>query len=797
MSKKITKIPFILFYALFYLLLLNSNTAFASEKIILKLKWLHQFQSAGYYAALDQGYFADEGLDVKLDEGSDVDLKRRKIALGNIDQVLKGEAHYGVTDSIVLLHHVQNSGIVLVAPIFQHSPNVLVSLRSSNINKPKDLIGRRLGFYDNNTDGISLLAMLADQGVLEAGLIRDNLNNRIDRLINGEIDAIAAYSTNELFLLKEMGYAVNVIDPKNYGMDFYGDIFFTSAEEAKNNPQRVIAMRRAILRGWNYALDNKEELVELILKKYNTQNKTYQALMTEAQGLEPLIARHTVELGTLTQGRLEYMLNLLAKNNIIELNSDQVNLEQGLSRLVFDNKNSSLNLTAEEWSFLSANPILKVGIDRNWPPFEYFNTNKDELQGISQDYLKILGDLLNLKFVIKDKLTWSEVLNESKSGHIDLLPAITKTTERSDYLIFTQPYIRSPMVIVTNNKINFISNINELNDKRVAVVKGYSSHEVLSKNHPLIKLELKNTALESLKAVAAGEIDAFVDNLVVANYLIRTQGLANLKISGQTPYSFDLSIGVQKDQELLKSILDKSLLYISRQQHNKIYDKWVTLEVTNSLSWGRVLPPFLILTLISIVLSYYAVYFFRLNKNIEKVNSKLKLTELDLKEKNNQLEKLSITDKLTEVYNRHYLDRVLNEQIALTQRHQRTVTIALFDLDFFKQVNDRFGHLMGDKVLLVFATLAKKNIRTTDIFGRWGGEEFLLICPETNKHQAYVVVEKIRKGLEAYIFEEGLTQTVSIGLVEYQAQLSLEALLLLADQKLYLAKSDGRNRIID
>lgn len=781
----------IIFRYLFSVLIcIISSASFvsASEPIIIQLKWLHQFQFAGYYAALEKGYFAEEGLTVELRE--------RNPEISNIDQVLQGEVDYSVTDSIALLHHLQGSRIVLVAPIFQHSPNVLMTLRSSNIQQPKDLIDRRLAFYDNDTDGISLLALLANQGVLEDGLIRYNLQERLARLIDGDVDAIAAYSTNEPFLLREMGYAVNIIDPKYYGMDFYGDVFFTSQQEAQKNPKRVAAMRRAVLRGWNYALDNKEELVNLILTRYNTQNKTYNALMNEAQGLEPLIARDTTELGTLTPGRLEYMISVLTKFKLIKTNFAEHQLQKGIAQLISDSGNKELNLTNEEWAFLASMPKLRVGIDRNWPPFEYLGVNNTELQGISHDYLKLLEELLYLDFEIQDQLDWPQTLQATKVGEIDLLLAVNHTSERNNYLDFTKPYVHSPMVIVTNNNVNFIANMIELDDKRVAVVKGYASHELLAQHHPLITLVFKDSAIEALKAVAIGEVDAFIDNLAVVSYLIRSQGLANLKISGKTPYSFDLSMAVQKGNPQFKVILDKALQYISRQQHTSIYDRWVSIEMPKGFPWSRVLPPVLGLIFILLILGVYTRYLFNLNKQIGQANSWLKKAELDLKQKNAQLEMMSITDKLTNAYNRHFLDKALSEQVTLAQRHQRPMAIALFDLDFFKKVNDNFGHQMGDEVLQVFTALVKKNIRSTDVFGRWGGEEFLLICPETNQQQAFVVVDKIRIAIEAQVFEAGFKQTVSAGVVEVKESLAVDKYLSLADQKLYLAKRQGRNKVI-
>lgn len=148
------------------------------------------------------------------------------------------------------------------------------------------------------------------------------------------------------------------------------------------------------------------------------------------------------------------------------------------------------------------------------------------------------------------------------------------------------------------------------------------------------------------------------------------------------------------------------------------------------------------------MLGYYTRYLFKLNKRIQVVNMRLRQAESTLKEKNGQLEKLSVTDKLTGVYNRHYLDKVLSEQLALVQRYDNTMSVALFDLDYFKRINDEYGHQTGDKVLQVFADLVRKQIRTNDVFGRWGGEEFLLIYPGTNQAQATEATNKIRKALD-------------------------------------------------
>lgn len=765
------------------LLLLAGSFAHASEKIIIQLKWLHQFQFAGYYAALDQGFFAAEGLDVELRE--------RDMARSNIEQVLMGEAHYGIADSILLQHHARGQDVVLVAPILQHSPNVLMTLRSTGIRSPRDLVGRRLAFYDNDTDGIAILAMLAEQGVLKSGLERQPWTDRLEKLISGETEAVAAYSTNEPYALREMGYQVDVIDPKHYGMDFYGDIFFTSATEARDNPQRVDAMRRAVIRGWHYALDHKEEMVDLILRDYNTQQKSREALMSEALGLEPLISRHTIELGRLDEGRLQFMLGQLAKHQIV------IPGERGVDSLVFETRRAyDLNLTQEEEAFLQQLPALKVGVDNNWPPFEFLDSRNQSLQGISRDYLLLLSERLGVEFDIQHHSSWAEVMEDARQGKLDLLSAVSPTPDRRSYLNFTQPYVRSPMVVVTDSKVDFIASMDQLKGKKVGVVLDYASHEMLKNNFPLLQLVLKETALDGLRAVAAGEVDAFVDNLAVVSYLMRTEGLANLKVSGQTPYSFNLSLGLRNDSPMLLAVMEKALASISPQEHAEIYDRWVRAPASEGFPWARVLPVLLGLLLLLLLLGLYTLHLAQLNLRIRSFNERLQDAEKQLLEKNAQLEQLSITDKLTGIYNRHHLDKVLLEQLALSKRHHRPLTVVLFDLDYFKELNDTHGHQMGDQILQDFAELVKNSVRVSDVFGRWGGEEFLLICPETTLQQAIGVADKIRSKLEQHEFEGGIRQRVSAGVMALSEGMTVDQLLSAVDKQLYIAKESGRNQVV-
>jgi len=159
------------------------------------------------------------------------------------------------------------------------------------------------------------------------------------------------------------------------------------------------------------------------------------------------------------------------------------------------------------------------------------------------------------------------------------------------------------------------------------------------------------------------------------------------------------------------------------------------------------------------------------------------------------IEKLSNRDKLTNVYNRGKLDILLERELKRSLRYKIDLSVILLDIDFFKSINDRYGHITGDKVLIQIAKLLKEFTRVNDFVGRWGGEEFLIICPNSNITQAHTVAVKIKNHLEEYNFGIDTIITGSFGISTYKENDTLDTILQRADKSLYRAKDNGRNRI--
>ncbi|KDR95490.1 diguanylate cyclase (GGDEF) domain-containing protein [Peptoclostridium litorale DSM 5388] len=173
----------------------------------------------------------------------------------------------------------------------------------------------------------------------------------------------------------------------------------------------------------------------------------------------------------------------------------------------------------------------------------------------------------------------------------------------------------------------------------------------------------------------------------------------------------------------------------------------------------------------------------RVNRENKKLISKLKT--------------LSETDKLTGIYNRMVLDRVLLKQTKSYERYGERCSIMIMDIDHFKRVNDTYGHNVGDKVLCEMARLLKRNTRNTDVVGRWGGEEFLIICEHTELGKAMILAETLREKTEDHSFGQAGSLTASFGVSTFCDGMTVEQVVGKADEALYKAKTEGRNRISD
>lgn len=153
-------------------------------------------------------------------------------------------------------------------------------------------------------------------------------------------------------------------------------------------------------------------------------------------------------------------------------------------------------------------------------------------------------------------------------------------------------------------------------------------------------------------------------------------------------------------------------------------------------------------------------------------------------------------DMLTGVFNRREAYQILKREMDRAKRYRHSLTVMIFDVDHFKQVNDHLGHLIGDEILKAVISLVERSLRASDIFGRWGGDEFMVILPETDIEAACNLAERVRGIVEHETLAEGVKVSISLGVAEYDLTQSLESLMICADRALYQAKQNGRNQVV-
>jgi len=297
-----------------YLIILtftSSVMAKLDDPIVLQLKWKHGFQFAGYYAAQQQGFYKDAGLDVEI--------KEKDFNYSVIESVLEGNATFAVADSSIVLQRLQNKPVVITSTIFQHNPLVLMALATSKIRNSGDLVGKKI-MFQRGADDASILAMLFMMGITEEDytFVPHNYNDMA--LLDGEADVMSSYLTNQPLLYRDMGKETVLFDPASYGIDFYGDLLFTSEDVIEHDLSRVEAFSEASRKGWLYALEHINETIDLILSKYNPNlDKTH--LLEEAKNIKRLISPSLIPIGTIHSQRFERISDIYKELNMAPLNS--------------------------------------------------------------------------------------------------------------------------------------------------------------------------------------------------------------------------------------------------------------------------------------------------------------------------------------------------------------------------------------------------------------------------------------------------------------------------------------------
>ena len=441
------------------------------------------------------------------------------------------------------------------------------------------------------------------------------------------------------------------------------------------------------------------------------------------------------------------------------------------------------SFTSEEKSYLNnlkqRQASVSVAYDHDNYPISFYNKEENALQGITVDVLAEINKLIDIPFkaATTKNTTWAEMFEKTKTGEIHMAAQLLRSEARREHFIWTtEPYSRSYYAIISKSEYPDLA-VYQVARVPVGVMKQSGHADIYRQTFPNNNnLKEYDTFEECLIALEKGEVDLLMASehmlLAQTNYREKPGLKMNIKLSAP----MDSYFGFGKDEQILCSIIDKAQQYV---KVDVIETKWTSRVFDYSKKLADNLSYFVTILLLTLITTVYL-----LAKNMLL---------------GRQLKEIASMDALTGILNRRYF---LELGLILLERTIRTggeSFIVVFDLDNFKTINDQYGHHAGDKVLQEAARRVQKNIRPYDLFGRYGGEEFIILMPDMNKTDALHVTERIRLELCKMPVEfEGKAMPISasFGVACAAPVNDMETAARYADKALYQAKQEGRNRVV-
>ncbi|MFO7581463.1 diguanylate cyclase [Guyparkeria sp.] len=441
----------------------------------------------------------------------------------------------------------------------------------------------------------------------------------------------------------------------------------------------------------------------------------------------------------------------------------------------------AVGLTAAERAWLDHTGPIDICIDPNWMPFERFDES-DEHDGISADYFALFGKMLDVEFRPVPVDTWSESVEHLKAGRCDLLSLAMRTPKRETYAEFTDSYIQTPLVVTTRAEVAFIDGLDDLAGRKIAIPALYAFAELLRDEHPELELVEVADIDAGLELVRRGEVFGYIGTLATIGHKLQAEYAGELRITGDTGKSWDMGVAVREGQPILHGIMQKAVASITEEQRREINNKWIAVRYDQRVDYTLLWQVSAVFVLLLVAGGLFYLKQAGLRRQLEAAYE--------------QAERLVVTDKLTGVYNRHRLDEALEKETRHAERYGECFGVIILDIDHFKSINDRLGHRAGDTVLREITDVLGDTCRRTDILGRWGGEEFLIVVPHADKATLTALTEKLRQAIESATFTEAGRVTASIGASLYGPGDNPDTLLKRADDALYVAKRQGRNTVV-
>ncbi len=750
----------------------------AAEPIHLQLRWHHQFQFAGYYAALEKGYYKNAGLDVTIHAGSPEKKPVR--------EVLQGYAQYGEANSELLLERLRGAPLVALAAIYQHSPSVLIARKDSGISSPDGLAGKKVMLLEQAVDA-DFVAMFNNEGVDINSIHVIPSSYEIRDLADGKVDAFNSYLSNEPFFLEQEGVEFIVLNPRNYGVDFYSDILFTTEKELKQHPERVKAFRQASLEGWYYAMNHPQEIIDLLINKYKV-SKSRKHLEFEAEAVRSLIVPDVIDLGHMNPWRWRHMTETFIKAGMVKN-------DQFLQNFSYEENALAAKEKLRRYRKIALSITLVTGLVSLTLLFFYRSLKrKNKITSRHEKLLLLAQETAGIAFFVIDPVTsqWESSplldhifgINASFTRNMPNWATLIHPDHRQRILHRYQEIIRGRERFLLEYMIIRLSD----SETRWVVAHGDiecddsgnprhlvgTIQDITERKQVETELRVAASAFESHAAMAITNAEAVILRI-------------NQAFTDLTGYASEEMVGHKMD--LFKSERHGDTFYAAMWNSINHTGTWQG-EILDQRKSGENFPVWLTITAVNDAAGIVTHY----------VTTHIDIS--DRKAAEDEIKQLAFYDPLTNLPNRRLLRDRLNPALAFSHRSGRKGALLFIDLDNFKTLNDTLGHDMGDFLLQQVAKRLESNVREGDTVARLGGDEFVIMLEDLSEEeieaaaQTEVIGAKILTVLNKpyQLAAQDYFNSPSIGVTLFNGhKKSIDELMKQADIAMYQAKASGRN----
>jgi len=590
--------------------------------------------------------------------------------------------------------------------------------------------------------------------------------------------------------------------------------YFLSADnKAINSPKDFSGKKIAAGKGWASTEEIKKDYPDAKIVEYDTSLAMLKAL---SKGDVDVMIDNSYVVGYLMS---ENMISNIKEGGLIHLKEKEINnlhfvshkdepelasifskayellsvqekldlQAKWLSKIPKINDNiEHNNLSEVEKKYLQKKKAITMCIDPDWMPFEKFDKHGKHI-GMTADYFDYFSKYLNIPIKVYPAKSWTESIEAAKARKCDIFSLAMSTKERRKYMNFTPAYLSIPLVVATKLDVPFINDFQAIKNKKIGIVKGYAFNEILRRRYPNIQvIDVKNIK-EGLQKVVNGELFGFIGTLATIGYTVQKDFTGELKIAGKFPEKWELGIGVRNDDPLLFGIFSKAVQSIPLNLKQNILNKYIAIRYEKGTDYRLLSKVLIFFALVAII----AIFYYR---KLAKVNKELQRLKDVLQEQADH-------DPLTNLYNRRYFHNVADNIFNISKRNQNALSVLILDIDFFKKVNDTYGHNIGDTVIKTLSEIMQNSTRKSDVVARFGGEEFVILLPNTDINGAVNIGLKIAKTIESTPIEakgkKPFHVTISVGAASViPKDKSIDDTINRADMALYEAKNSGRNRVV-